>query len=250
MDINRKPFQGVLNIIRFNWHFYIMAAIGLAAFYSLSFHLPIPFQSFALYIIIWIVFAIGGSLIISFYVYDLSELYELNWLQNIDPEHVLNINAGFDEISKILKQKFPKSKLSICDFYDREKHTEVSIKRARAAYPPPIDTIHVSTSELPFHDGTFDNTLAFLSAHEIRDRAERVQFFKELKRITKPDGNIFVTEHLRDLNNFMAYSIGFFHFHTKSIWIDTFNQAGLIIDDEIKTTPFITTFKLKNGSTL
>ena len=26
MENLRKPFQGILNIVRFNWHFYVLAA--------------------------------------------------------------------------------------------------------------------------------------------------------------------------------------------------------------------------------
>jgi len=70
-------------------------------------------------------------------------------------------------------------------------------------------------------------------------------FFKEIKRILRPDGKIFVTEHLRDLPNFLAYSIGFFHFHSKKSWLRTFTDAELHVQKQIKQTPFITTFILQ-----
>ena len=75
-------------------------------------------------------------------------------------------------------------------------------------------------------------------------------FFKELNRITKNDGQIVVVEHLQDVANFLAYNIGFFHFHTKATWLKTLYAAGLRVQKEIKITPFITTFILqKNGNT-
>ncbi len=43
-------------------------------------------------------------------------------------------------------------------------------------------------------------------------RKKELSFFNELNRVLKPNGQIVVTEHLRDLNNFLAYNIGFFHF--------------------------------------
>lgn len=90
-----------------------------------------------------------------------------------------------------------------------------------------------------------------LSAHEIRNEIERIELFKELNRVIKLNGQIYVTEHLRDFPNFLAYNIGFFHFHTKSSWLKTFNDANLKIRQEIKLTPFISTFILyKNGNTL
>ncbi|MFO0359283.1 MAG: methyltransferase, partial [Flavobacteriales bacterium] len=79
---------------------------------------------------------------------------------------------------------------------------------------------------------------------------ERIVFFKELARVTNEDGRIIVTEHLRDLNNFLAYNIGSFHFLSKGNWLDIFERAGISLEKEIKITPFISTFILKkNGNT-
>jgi hypothetical protein len=58
-----------------------------------------------------------------------------------------------------------------------------------------------------------------------------------------------VTEHLRDPANFLAYTIGFLHFHSRRTWLDTFQSAGLRVEREVKTTPFVTTFFLaKDGN--
>ena len=122
----------------------------------------------------------------------------------------------------------PSIKLSICDFYDPLKHTEISIKRARKAYPPDENTINISTNQLAFGPDHFDYSIAILSAHEIRDPGG-VSNFKRVARITKAEGHIFVTEHLRDWPNFLAYTIGFFHFHSKASWKRTFKEANLKI---------------------
>ena len=50
------------------------------------------------------------SLSVSYYIYDYSDLYTLKWLDflNIkDNTTIVNINAGFDETSSILRDKFP-----------------------------------------------------------------------------------------------------------------------------------------------
>ena len=251
MGLIRKPFQGVFNIIRFNWHFYLIACLVVVCLLFFKHALPKQIQPFLFCLSIIIISTISNSLIISFYVYDFSDLYLLKWLPNLDKKQILNINAGFDETSEIIKGKFQNSELTICDFYNPINHTEVSIKRARKAYPPLINTIHVTTNNIPFQDQSFDYIIAILSAHEIRDEMERIQFFKELNRITKLDGQIFVTEHVRDINNFIAYTIGFLHFHSKSVWLSSFEKSNLKVKDVIKTTPFITTFILeKNGDTL
>lgn len=87
--------------------------------------------------------------------------------------------------------------------------------------------------------------VAMLAAHEIRSAGERAKFFLELQRVTQPDGRIYVTEHLRDLPNMLAYNIGFFHFLSKKSWLDTFEAAHLQVEAVIPTTPFIITFILK-----
>ena len=85
--------------------------------------------------------------------------------------------------------------------------------------------------------------------NEIRQEAERTVFFKELHRILNPQGQIIVTEHLRDLPNFLAYTIGFFHFIAKHSWFKTFENAQLTLQQELKITPFISTFILDTNGT-
>ena len=250
MAIKRKPFQGVWNIIRFNWHFYLLAFIVCFSVLYFNHYFAGQFQFLSLWMSVITMFTISTSFLISFYIYDLSNLYDLSWITDADNKKILNIHAGFDETSDLIKSKFPNSDLTICDFYNPKQHTELSVKRARKAYPPMENTIQVSTEKLPFQDNSFDISFAILAAHEIRNSEERVMFFKELNRVTKPSGQILITEHLRDLNNFLAYNIGFFHFHSHSKWSKTFEKANLKVENEVKITPFISTFVLsKNGNT-
>ncbi len=244
MELTRTSFQGVGNIIRFNWPFYAVAGIVFIGLLFLQKILPETLR-----VLIWLgigfaFLTIFISLLVSYYIYDFTNLYQLNWLKPTTGNKALNINAGFDETSELIKQKFPAINLTICDFYDPEKHTEASIKRARKIYPPSPETISVKTEKLPFEDHQFDWTLAILSAHEIRNEPERILFFQELQRVTKPAGKLYVLEHLRDPNNFLAYTIGFLHFHSKKTWIRTFKNAGLKIQEAKKVNPFITLFIL------
>ena len=163
---------------------------------------------------------------------------------------VLNINAGFDETSEIIKEKFPNTQLVVCDFYDESKHTEISIKRARNTYPSYPNTFAVTSDSLPFLNESFDSIIAIFSAHEIRNDQERIQFFSELNRVLKKNGKVYITEHLRDFPNFIAYTIGFFHFHSGRTWRKTFSASQFKISKKLKTTPFVNTFILeKNGTT-
>jgi SAM-dependent methyltransferase len=251
MDKMRKPYQGIVNIIRFNWHFYAAAFAIILLLLLAANYLQTPFGFFVYIAGALICVTIILSLAISFYVYDLSGLYQLRWIPRGDNDTlVVNISAGFDETSTLIKGKFINAKLVALDFYDPVKHTEMSIKRARKAYPPFPETRRINTIDLQLKENSVDKIFVIFSAHEIRDSNERTAFFKELKRILKPKGEIYVTEHLRDIANFLAYNIGFFHFYSKKAWLATFRSAGLKMKQEIKFTPFISTFILdENGST-
>jgi ubiquinone/menaquinone biosynthesis C-methylase UbiE len=243
----RKPFQGVSNIVRFNWHFYVLSlvAILLILWANYANKLPLFYTNILLFFIITPTLI---SLFVSYYVYDFSGLYKLDWLDDMflfPNKTKLNINAGFDETSVLLKEKYPNSELIVFDFYDSEKHTEVSIKRARNAYPPYPNTVSIITSKLPLPDKSIDIIFVTFAAHEIRNDSERVIFFKELHRVLAKNGKIVVTEHLRDLPNFLAYNIGFFHFMSKKSWYTTFENSEFEISKEQIITPFISTFILK-----
>ena len=249
----RKPFQGVWNIVRFNWQFYVLAIVSTIVLLLLRNNFNAALRAASDILMVLIIGSTLISLVVSCYIYDFSNLYNLSWLNNLPIKNngkIVNINAGFDETSNLLKSKFANSELIVLDFYDPTKHTEVSIKRARKAYPPFPNTQQVKPTDLPLQDNSADKIFAILSAHEIRNEEERKSFFQELRRVLSPTGQIIVTEHLRDTANFLAYNIGAFHFHSKASWLNAFESSGLRVVEEIKITPFITTFILdKNGVT-
>ncbi len=251
MEKIRKPFQGVYNIIRFNRHFYIIsfcfvALLLFAANYA---------GTFKMYVFLFCLLVVASTLVTllaSYYIYDQSGLYKFKWVNELrtgKEEKIVNINAGFDETSVLLKEKFPNAELAVLDFYDPLKHTEISIKRARQAYPPYPGTMQTKTTLLPLADNSADKIFVIFAAHEIRNNEERVTFFRQLHKILKPHGELIITEHLRDMPNFLVYNIGFLHFYSKPLWKRTFKQAAFSIKKEIKLTPFISTFILiKNGN--
>lgn len=248
----RKQFQGVGNIIRFNWHFFVLALLVIIGFRLL---IPCFFDWLKIWFNLFLLIVTAGillSLFVSHYIYDRSNLYELTWLNKYlsgSNATVVNINAGFDESSVLLKQKFPGISLQVMDFYNPEKHTEVSIKRARKAYPPYPGTIAIDTRQVSLASNSSDLIVLFFAAHEIRNENERIQFFSQLQQALSENGAIAVTEHLRDWPNSLAYSIGVFHFFSKRSWFRVFSSAKLKIVEEHKTTPFITTFILRKDGT-
>lgn len=238
----RSPFQGVCNIIRFNWPFFLFSAAGVALIGFAYPYLPDNLKVYWYFSVFTPLFAISASLTTSYYIYDYSGLYQLRWLAHLltQESRILNIHAGFDETSTLIKHKFPGIEIEACDFYDPTKHTEASIRRARATYPAFPGTRSIVTSSMPAAERSVDFVLAIFSLHEIRDREERIAFMKNITNCLRPNGKIIVVEHRRDLANFLAYTIGFLHFLSASEWDTTFHNAGLYIEREIKLNPFIT----------
>jgi SAM-dependent methyltransferase len=244
----RKPWEGVGNIVRFNWHFYVLAA-GFCVLLAWGwFRGEGWIAGLAGLALLGVTGVTLTSLAVSAYVYDLSGLYGLKWLDGLlpaDARELVNLHAGFDESSQLLAAKFPDARLRVFDFYDPATHPEVSIERARKVARVFPGTLAVETSALPLADASVDAVFLLLAAHEIRDEAERVRFFRELHRALKPAGKLIVTEHLRDPANLLAYSVGAFHFLSRRTWQQTFAQAGFRIARETKITPFVTTFLLE-----
>ncbi|XDD50637.1 class I SAM-dependent methyltransferase [Leptospira sp. WS92.C1] len=254
MDSIRKPWTGVRNILWFNWPFYVFSFAGMIVVSTLlPYFIDERLYVYCFVFSLFIFTPIFLSLVVSWYVYDLSDLYRFNWLEDREiakTETIVNIHAGFDETSHLLETKFPNSELYVMDFYDPKQHTAASIQRARTAYPRFPGTKTVTTTRLPLEDRCIDKIFAILSVHEIRSETERIVFFGELNRILKSDGQIFVVEHLRDLPNFLAYNIGFLHFYSRKSWENTIQMANLKLKEVKKITPFLTIFKIeKNGTT-
>ena len=246
MEIERKKFQGVLNILSFNRHFYIIGCIvlGLITMSWILFN-----WSNLLYYIIVSGFTYGllMPLIISAYVYDFSGYYDFEWLKDCNipdsnSKKIININAGFDETSFILKRHFPKSDLQVFDFYNPKQHTESAIVRARKASLVYPKTQQINTDTIPLEEKSTDVIFLLSAAHEIRSFREKVSFLKECRRVCKPGGKVIMIEHLRDLPNFLAFSIGFTHFFSRNTWEKAYIEAGFTLIEETKFTPFISIF--------
>lgn len=246
--MGRLRFQGIRNVVQFNWHFYLLAFLFAAILFVVGLQLR---QS--------LLFVIGGILVaqalisiaVSYIVYDRSRLYDLAWLDRLqiaNNSDILNIHSGFDETSPALAQKFPRSAIRVFDFYDEKKHTEVSIRRARRSAEQNAAT-QVTTTSLPVTDNSIDLCCVVFAAHEIRNDIERAEFFRELRRSINASGRIVVTEHLRDAPNLVAYNIGAYHFLSRSTWLTTFASADLNLVEEFKITPFVTTFVLGKDGT-
>lgn len=239
--INRPGWLGLRHIVWFNWHFYVLVLLLMVMLVFAYRYTSGIVSLLLLLILLGAALTLIVSLLVSWYVYDLSGLYSLGWLKRILPQAntIINIHAGFDETSPLLQLHYPRSRLIVYDFYDPQQHTEVSIARARKAYPPYPGTRPISTRAAALPVAGADVILLILAAHEIRNDAERAAFLRMLAASLIPQGTIVVAEHLRDLPNFLAYTVGAFHFLPWSTWQKTFDTAGLHIRTRQKINPFI-----------
>ena len=166
----RKPYQGVFNIVRFNWHFYAIAGMVILALLATGvFTDKISFWIVVL-LAAEILMSVAVSLLVSYYIYDRSHLYDFGWLKGVatdKPQTVINIHAGFDETSATLQKAFTGAIVHVYDFYDPGKHTEISIERARKAYPPFPGTLNVTTDRLPTAEALADLIFNIFALHEI-----------------------------------------------------------------------------------
>ena len=247
MAAKRRRFQGVLNILSFNRHFYFLGLGALAVIIASRWFIGWPG------IIFWMVMAaflygLIMPLIVSAYVYDFSGYYDLHWLNGViskdkQIQSIASINAGFDETSFIIEEKFPGADLQVFDFYNAKQHTEPAIKRARQVSMTYPNTREISSGQIPLEDHTADIIFLLSAVHEIRSHKEKIAFLKECHRVCKTDGSVIMIEHLRDFPNFLAFSVGFTHFFSRATWKDAFKQAGFTTFKETKFTPFMSVFQ-------
>jgi SAM-dependent methyltransferase len=246
MEVKRRSFQGVLNILSFNRHFYIFGFISLSLIIGSKWIFSWS-NNLYWFVIIAFMYGLIMPLVVSAYVYDFSGFYNFNWLKGINIEDStdkfnLNINAGFDETSYIIKNILPQSHLQVYDFYDAKQHTERAIVRARKISVVYENTQQINSGYIPLNDNSADHIFLLSAIHEIRKQDEKVQFLKECRRVCKPTGKVIMVEHLRDFPNFAAFTIGFTHFFSKATWRKAFKQAGFTSFKETKFTPFMSIF--------
>ncbi|MGN6626426.1 MAG: class I SAM-dependent methyltransferase [Tepidisphaeraceae bacterium] len=247
---HRQPLQGLRQIVRFNWPMYVFAVVAGAIGVTGVALLPLPLWArVALCLATAIgLFWAGASLVVSYWIYDVSRLCKWTWVPGVlreQPTTWLNIHCGFDESTASLAALFPQSKGRPLDIFDAAEMTEPSILRARqirTGQPPaePADYRH-----LPAANASHDAAFLILAAHELRSPDARVALFRELHRVIRPGGQIVVVEHLRDPANFIAFGPGFLHFHSRASWQATFTDSALVVERALRITPFVAVFILR-----
>lgn len=239
--LNRRKFQGVEEIVAYNRGFYLSTSAALIGVLIASKWAPPLLRLIAVVVAAGAALWMIVSLAVSHYVYDRSSLYSLDWL-TVRPKTWLNLHAGLDQMTSLLREKLTASNSYEFDIFDPAQMTELSIERARQLNGSHLRA--VSWQDLPVASHVFDAVFLIFVAHEFRKTRARHMFFREARRVLKPGGSIILVEHLRDLPNFLAYGPGCFHFQSRRTWTEAFYAAGLKIRDEQTITPFVHVFEL------
>ncbi|MGA7340539.1 MAG: methyltransferase domain-containing protein [Terracidiphilus sp.] len=244
----RGHYQGVLQILEFNWRMYVAAAACVAgAGFALP-HLPAAARAALLVSLAPALFWMASSLVVSHYVYDCFPLYDLSWIRSAlerTPRRWINIHSGLDETSGLLHAVFPDARGQTVDIFDARAMTEPSIRQARQTRCCAAPATPVRYDALPFSDGAFDSAFAIFAAHELRRHVQRVRLFQEIARILDGDGDLVLMEHSRDWRNFLAFGPGFLHFFARSAWRKAALDAGLAVRTEFSMTPFVRVYIMR-----
>ena len=237
-------FHGMLQILFYNWPFYVFSATACLGGAAVVLFVPMPtwLQVAGAFSIALGAFWLGSSLAASHYVYDTSKLYRFEWIADLfspAPRRWANIHAGLDETTLRLRKMFPGTESRVLDIYDPATMYEPSIARAREWTPSQVASERASTSALPFRDMELDAAFLIFAAHEIRNSGERSRFFRELQRSITPGGKLLIVEHVRDFANFAVFGPGFTHFLPGSEWLRLLSESGFVVFKEFKITPFV-----------
>jgi len=245
--MKRGKWQGMLSIVRFNWPFYLVAALvflGAIVGTFLSRDSWILFSCCA--IAAGSGYFIFVSLGVSNLIYDRSDLYRWHWLERAlgGEKHgrFVFCHSGFDEASVALRERLAETEWRILDHHDPATMTETSIRRARKLYPPTQGTEAAHFGKWPVGEGWADVVLGIMAIHEMRTVGERAQWFAEAKRCLTDAGRIIIVEHVRNAANFLAFGPGFLHFHSVKNWQRSWEGEGLRLMDGFRITPFVQVF--------
>ena len=248
--LTREPYQGVAQILAFNWRMYAATAAAVCAALVAWPVVGDLVRAVMLAFVVPAVFWMVASVAVSHYVYDRSGLYDFDWLRKelvATPKRWINIHAGLDETSELFEEAFAGAEGCVVDIYDRRTMTEPSIRKAHEQRIPAKVGIAARFDELPFNDGRFDAAFLIFAAHELRRHKERVQLFREVARALDASGELVLMEHMRGGWNFAAFGPGALHFFSRRAWLKVAREAGFAVKSEFTWTPFVRVFVLRRA---
>ncbi|WP_394237556.1 class I SAM-dependent methyltransferase [Niallia oryzisoli] len=113
------------------------------------------------------------------------------------------------------------------------KHANDKVSKGNFLFP--IELMEADIQALPFPDNTFDSVVSTCVFCSVPDPLVGL---KELRRVCKPTGHIFMLEHMRSDNKFVGAVMDVLNPLTVSLWganinretIKTIQYSGLVIE--------------------
>ncbi len=101
---------------------------------------------------------------------------------------ILDFGGGVGTSVPYFRKHFPTARLTCIDVSRR------SLAIAADRFPGLARFVHFDGAAMPFDDGSFDVAFAACVFHHI-DHREHVDLFREIRRVLRPAGLVFVFEH-------------------------------------------------------
>jgi SAM-dependent methyltransferase len=242
--------SGAKRIFLYNWPTYAATWAGAALALGIASHIGgVAAGGIALGAGVAAVWS-AVSLAVSYWVYDRSPLAGGAWARALVPAGATawaSVDAGLDaEVA--LDAVMPGACVARLDVYDGEMVRARSVERARALTPRAHVAVRSRATSLDLADASCDVIAVVFTAHEIRDRAAREAFFRELRRALRDGGRLLLVEHVRDLANFCAFGPGFLHFQARAEWLRLARVTDLHIATETRVTPWVMALALEKAS--
>lgn len=247
-------FDGVRQIIRYNWPQYAAGIAAATAAFIVIEYLPAnrTVKTIAAGAGLLAGYWTIASLVASWWVYDRARITDCGWLVEVlvqRPARWVNIHAGLDQTTPALIRAFPSDAWCVLDIYDSKRMTEPSIVKARRVAAANYKPTPASIEKLPLESESIDALFLIFAAHEIRAAPDRERFMREAERILRPGGQLVIVEHVRDVANFAAFGPGFFHFLAAGEWSRLVRLVGMTMIRHERRTPFVRVFVAeKRGS--
>lgn len=246
---SRGPLDGVRNVIRFDWPYFVAAELVVIAGVVTATLLSPSLLALGIALLsVAAMFGIALSLLVSHIVYDRSDLYRLFWLpralRGASPHDAVYCQIGFDDASMLFQRALGAVQWTFLDHYDPMQIRDTSTRRARKVYPPSATTKSAPFNAWPVESSSADVIVGMLAIHRLRGVDERAAWFAEARRVLRPGGRVLIIERVRDVANLIAFGPGALKLHSAAQWTASWHDTGLRLQDSFRVTPWVRVFVL------
>lgn len=119
---------------------------------------------------------------------DIVREYEQHFRQVNSSVKILDFGAGIGGSVPYVRKHFSSAQLTCLDLSQR------SLEVAEKRFPSLAQYVHFDGTRIPFPADHFDIAYAMCVFHHI-DHAEHIPLLRELRRVIRPGGSLFVFEH-------------------------------------------------------